>query len=121
MLFRSYLFSIALEKKLFVKEGGRYRPTFYGVSHEAFVTLNEIAVEFGRQAEDIFLRVKEIVWEHYAISVPRELAWQMGNLLSNHFYSLITCTYYEAVAGGKLSLPKEESKLWISLLVSENG
>lgn len=116
-----YLFSIALEKKLFVKEGDSYRPAFYGVSHEAFVTLNEIAVEFGRQAEDIFLRVKEIVWEHYAISVPRELAWQMGNLLSNHFYSLITCTYYEAVAGGKLSFLNEESKLWISLLVSENG
>ena len=114
-----YLFSIALEKKLFVKENDGYRPTFYGVSREAFITLNELAVEFGRQGEDIFLRVKQIVWEPYAPSVPKHLEGQMGNLLSNHFYSLITCTYHEAVAAGVLTPPTDNEKLWISLIVSE--
>lgn len=116
-----YLFSIALEKKLFVKEDNGYRPTFYGVGREAFVKLNELAVEFGREAEDLFLCVKDVVWKHYAPSVPKDLAWQMGNLLSNHFYSLITCTCHEGVASGVLTSPTDEGKLWISLIVSENA
>ncbi|MBO5110914.1 MAG: RNA polymerase sigma factor [Clostridia bacterium] len=114
-----YLFSIALEKKLFIKTADGYRPTFHTVGREAFATLNDLAVEFGRQVEDIFLRVKQLVWAHCAPFVPKHLEGQMGNLLSNHFYSLIPCSYAEAVDTGDLTPPEGEGRLWISLLVSE--
>ena len=116
-----YLFSLLLEKNLFLREEGGYRPTFFFTRREGLDTLYRLAAEFSARVEDLFLRAKDVVWGHYAPHVPEGLEWQMGNLLSNHFYSLITCSYREAIDEGILTPPTGEGKRWVSLCVSEAG
>lgn len=114
-----YLFSVLLEKKLFVKEESGYRPTFCFIPRSGLDALYCMASELSERMETLFLRAKDIVWAHFAPYVPRGLESQMGNLLSNYFYSLITCTYAEAIANGTLTPPADDTAPWISMFVSE--
>lgn len=116
---QKYLFSIALEKKLFCKDGETFRPNYYYVGREGRETLERIAEDFYREAEPFMRRLYDLVLQEYAAGVPEHLRWQMGNFLSNHLTMLVTCSLYEAKKEGVLSEPDENNAYWLSLFASE--
>lgn len=116
---QKYLFSIALEKKLFVKADGGFRANYYYVNRSERQGIERLADTFYATAAPFFQTAYDLVLEEYADSVPKHLRWQMGNFLSNHLNMFVTCSLYEAVNRGILSAPDENNKAWLSLFASE--
>lgn len=116
---QKYLFSIALEQKLFVEEGDTFRPNYYCVSREGSDILEKIANEFYGEAEPVMEQLYDLILQEYAAGIPEHLHWQMGNFLSNPLTMLVTCSLYEAKKAGVLSEPEEGNAYWLSLFTSE--
>lgn len=114
-----YLFSIAIEKKLFIKEGNTFKQNYYFVDRNGCVKLEELAYELYPQVYEIFFKAYRFILDEYKATVPKHLHWQMGNFLSNHLNNFVTCSLYEGVKNGSLSAPDENNKEWLSLFTAE--
>ena len=116
---QKYLFSIALEKKLFIKDGGSFRQNYYYIARDGLEELERLAYEFYPVALRFFDTVYKQVLDEYQSTIPKHLHWQMGNFLSNYLGNFVTCSLYEGVKNGILSEPDENNKEWLSLIASE--
>ena len=116
---QKYLFSIALERKLFINENGTFKPTYYYINGKERKELEKMAQEFSGSVVSIVEGAYKIVLEEYEKTVPKHLHWQMGNFLSNNLYSFVTCSLFEAEKNKILSTPDENNKYWLSLFASE--
>lgn len=116
---QKYLFSIALEKKLFVKTDSGFKQNYYYVESSERREIEKFAREFYNTVSKLIERAWNIVLDEYASSVPKHLHWQMGNFLANNLNHLVTCSLHCAYKNGKLSEPDDNNKEWLSLFVSE--
>lgn len=116
---QKYLFSIALEKKLFVKTDTGFKQNYYYIDYAERIELEKIAREFYNEVSPLIERAYKIVLNEYAETVPKHLHWQMGNFLSNNLNCFVTCSLNDARNNGKLSDPDENNKEWLSLFASE--
>lgn len=116
---QKYLFSIALEKKLFFKDGDSFKQNYYFIRHSEMEQLEQLAYEFYPIAQKYFNKAYDLVLYEYKATVPKHLHWQMGNFLSNNLRYFVTCSLYEGVKNGVLSTPDENNKDWLSLFASE--
>ena len=116
---QKYLFSIALEKKLFLKNNGDFQPNYYYVNRSERQSIEKLAYTFYDTAAPFFKAAYDVVLAEYAHTVPKHLHRQMGNFLSNYLNMFVTCSLYEAVNRGILSKPDENNKAWLSLFASE--
>ena len=114
-----YLFSIALEKKLFVKTACGFRQNYYYVDRAERTAIDGLAREFYHSVSSLIEQAWGIVLEEYLPSVPKHLHWQMGNFLSNQLNHFVTCTLQIADREGALSKPDETNREWLSLFASE--
>ena len=115
---QKYLFSIALEKKLFIKDGDSFKQNYYFIRHNELEQLEQLAYEFYPIAREFFDKSYSLVLDEFEATVPKHLHWQMGNFLSNHLGNFVTCSLYEGMKNGALSIPNE-NKDWLSLFASE--
>ena len=116
---QKYRLSIALEKKLFIKDGDSFRQNYYFVEHKELERLQQLAYEFYPTVQKYFDRAYRLVLDEYKSTIPKHLHWQMGNFLSNHLGNFVTCSLYEGMKNGVLSVPDENNKDWLSLFASE--
>lgn len=116
---QKYLFSIALQKKLFIKDGDAFKQNYYFVERNGWEKLEELAYELYPQVDKYFNTAYQLVLDEYEATVPKHLHWQMGNFLSNHLGNFVTCSLNEGVKNGVLSMPDENNKDWLSLFASE--
>ncbi|MBQ8392270.1 MAG: RNA polymerase sigma factor [Clostridia bacterium] len=114
-----YLFSIAIEKQLFVNENGVFKQNYYYVNKAERREIEKMAQEFAKSVQDITDGAYQLVLKEYESTVPKHLHWQMGNFLSNALTILVTCSLYEAEKEGILSVPTDKNKYWLSLFASE--
>jgi len=114
-----YLFSIAIEKKLFIKENGVFKPNYYYVNDKERREIEKMAQEFAESVQDITRGAYDIILEEYEKTVPKHLRRQMGNFLSNALTIFVTCSLYEAERDGILSVPTENNRYWLSLIATE--
>ncbi len=116
---QKYLFSVAMEKGLFVKKDGVFVPNYFFIDRQGRRMVEKLSLEFYDTALPFF----EIAWKQvlneYEATVPKHLHSQMANFLSNHLSSFITCSLYEAFNNGDLSDENDKAKPWISLFASE--
>jgi RNA polymerase sigma factor, sigma-70 family len=116
-----YLFSIAIEKKLFIKTGDNfYNQNYYYIGESEFEQIRELAYGFYDTATNYFSKAFDIVLRVYKEDIPKHLQWQMSNFLSNHLNGFITCSLYEAVNKNLLSTPDVNNKKWLSLFAVGN-
>lgn len=108
---QKYLFSIALEKKLFLREGERFRQNYYFLAREEVQQLHHIAMEFYPAVMEFLQTAYKIILEEYEMSIPKCLRWQMGNFLSNNLGVFVTGSLYEGMRRYILSVP-DEKKDW---------
>jgi len=82
---QKYLFSIALQKKLFLKDGDTFKHNYYFIERDGLEKLSELAVnKLYPKVKKLFNTAYQIVLDEYKETVPKHLHWQMGNFLSNH-------------------------------------
>lgn len=116
---QKYIFSIALEKKLFIRTDKGFKQNFYYVAKNEYAELQEMACAFYKDVLPLLEKAYGIILQERGKNVPEHLRWQMGNFLSNNLTSFVPFSLYKAVKQGKLSLPDENNKTWLSLFVSE--
>lgn len=116
---QKYLFSIALEKKLFLREGESFRQNYYFAAREEMEQLYQKAMEFYPTAAEFFHTAYKIILEEYEASIPKHLRWQMNNFLSNNLGVFVTGSLYEGMQKHMLSVPDENNRDWLSLFASE--
>jgi len=116
---QKFLFSIALEKNLFMKTANGFQQNYYFVAGNEMKSLENIADGFYEVAKKYFKIAYDIIVNEYAGNVPKHIQWQMGNFLSNYLSNFVTCSLYEAVNEGILSKPEEQDKAWLSLFAGE--
>lgn len=116
---QKYLFSIALEKKLFLREGEGFRQNYYFTAREEMEQLWQIAMEFYPTAVEFLQKAYEMILVEHGASIPKHLRWQMSNFLSNHLGIFVTASLYEGVQKHMLSIPDENNREWLSLFASE--
>lgn len=116
---QKYLFSIAVEKKLFIKEGESFRQNYYFVKRYIWEQIEILSYELYPNVKNYFDKAYSLVLNDYRRFVPNHLHWQMGNFLSNYLGNFITCSLYEGVKNEILSMPDENNKSWLSLFASE--
>lgn len=117
---QKYLFSIALENRLFLKTEDGFRPNYYYVPSRERHEIEKMAHEFYREAEACFTAAYELARKEYLSTIPKHLHWQMGNFLSNILNQFVTCSLHNAMEAGMLSRPDEDNKTWLSLFASES-
>jgi RNA polymerase sigma factor (sigma-70 family) len=115
---RKYLFSTALEKRLFVREDGGFRQNYYYAAAAEYRELERLALGFYPEAAQYFQTAWERILRAYEADVPKRLRWQMGNFLSNNLNAFVTNALYDAMARGALSAPGE-GREWLSLFATE--
>lgn len=115
---QKYLFGVALEKRLFIREGDAFRQNYYFVGGEERLRLYELAGEFYPAASDYLQKAYGIILEEHGAGVPKPLRWQMGNFLSNFLGIFVTGSLYEGMGRHALSEPDENNREWLSLFAS---
>lgn len=116
---QKYLFSIALEKKLFLREGEGFRQNYFFLAREEMGQLYRTAMEFYPTAMKFLQKAYGMILAEYESSIPNRLRWQMGNFLSNNLGVFVTASLYEGVRKQMLSVPDENNREWLSLFASE--
>lgn len=116
---QKYLFSIALEKKLFLKTESGFKQNYYYVNHAERAAIEKLAHEFYEEVSPLIEKGYNLILEEYAKSIPQHLHWQMGNFLANNLNHFVTCSLNEAWKNNILSIPNETDKEWLSLFASE--
>lgn len=116
---QKYLFSIALEKKLFVKTKDSFKLNYYFIYQKERHIIEELSHTFYNTAKEYYKTAYNLILKEYMCGVPKHLQWQMGNFLSNHLNKFVTCSLYEGMNNKLLSKPDEFNKEWLSLFASE--
>lgn len=116
---QKFLFSKALENKLFIKNGDGFRQNYYFIEKQERKQLEQLAYAFYPQANRYFDKAYRQIFNAYKTMVPKRLHWQMGNILSNFLGHFITCSLYEGIRNHILSEPDEANREWLSLFASE--
>ena len=116
---QKFLFSIAVEKNLFVKTETGFVQNYCFIPSEQMQIIQKIADKFYGKAKTYFKKAYDVVFVEYEKEVPKHLRWQMGNFLSNHLNVFVTCSLYMAKQNGLLSTPKDRDKSWLSLFATE--
>jgi len=116
---QKYLFSIAIEKKLFINTEHGFRQNYYFVNRAEHVELKQMSHELYNEVSELIEKAYKLVLDEYLKIVPKHLYWQMGNFLSNYLNHFVTCSLYEADKNGLLSVPNDNNKVWLSLFASE--
>lgn len=109
------MFSIAVEKGLFIKTEQGFKQNYYAVDRKTMESLGKIAAGFYETAVSYFRRGYQSILEMYRSYIPEHLKWQMGNFLSNHLGNFTTCSLFEGMNSGVLSPPDDENRTWLSL------
>lgn len=117
---QKYLFSIAVEKKLFLRcEDETFRPNYYYCAYDRLCELESIANEVYAQFKHYFDTAYTIIKNTLVPDVPKHLLKQAANRLSNSLHIFITRSLYEAEQQGLLSTPDENNRDWLSLFATE--
>lgn len=116
---QKYLFSIAVEKKLFIKKDAGFQQNYYFVERSIWEKIQHISYELYDKVKIYFDKAYAQILDEYERTVPKHLYWQMGNFLSNHLAGFVTCSLFEGMKNGILSEPDGDNKAWLSLFVSE--
>lgn len=116
---QKYLFSVAIETGLFVKDADAFVPNYFFIDREGRRMVEKIALDFYDTALPFFETAWKQVLAEYEVTVPMHLHNQMANFLSNHLSSFVTCSLYEALNNGNISAENGKAKPWISLFASE--
>lgn len=116
---QKFLFSKALENKLFIKNGDGFRQNYYFIEKQERKQLEQLAYAFYPQANRYFDKAYRQIFNAYKTMVPKRLHWQMGNFLSNFLGHFITCSLYEGIRNHIPSEPDEANREWLSLFASE--
>ncbi|MGM9637555.1 MAG: RNA polymerase sigma factor [Eubacteriales bacterium] len=116
---QEYLFSIALEKKLFLKTSEGFRQNYYYAGRDEWIGIEKMAHEFYPEVSGLIGTAYDLALKEYQSGVPKHLRWQMGNFLSNYLNLFVPFSLYEAVGRGMLSNPCIEGREWLSLFASE--
>ena len=111
-----YLFSIAIEKKLFIKTGDSYyNQNYYYIRKSEYDQIRELAYGFYDTAANHFSRAYDIILEIHKDYIPKHLHGQRGNFLSGYLNTFVTCSLYDAVNKNLLSEVNENNREWLSL------
>ena len=113
------LFSHAIENSLFIKTDSGFKPNYCFIGKEQMKFIQALCDNFYAVASGYFKRAYDIITDEFVKIVPKNLHWQMGNLLSNYLNPFVTCSLYEAYNKGILSQPDENNKAWLSLFATE--
>lgn len=116
---QKYLFSIAVENGLFVKKDGEFMPNYFFIGSGGRRMVKNLALEFYDTALPFFETAWKQVLDEYEETVPKHLRSQMANFLSNHLSNFVTCSLYEALNNGDISVGDDKARPWISLFASE--
>ena len=116
---QKYLFSIAVSKKLFIKDAAEFRQNYYFTDRLSLEKIKRLSYELYGKVKNYFVRAYQLILGEYESTVPKHLHEQMGNFLSNHLGFFVTCSLYEGIKRGVLSKPDENNREWLSLFVSE--
>ncbi len=117
---QKYLFSVALEKHLFDRTAdGGYVCNYYFVPAPAREVLEGMVSELYPLVKPYYRAAYDMVLESYRRQVPAHLHGQMGNFLSNFINYFIPCALAAAFGAGKLSEPRGDGRVWLSLFASE--
>lgn len=116
---QKYIFSTALEKKLFINTSDGFKLNYYFVPRYEYKEIENLAYSFYDEAKVEFAKAYNLVLDEYLPKIPKHLHWQMGNFLSNNLNCFVTCSLYDAVNDDKLSIPDSNNKEWLSLFASE--
>ena len=116
---QKYLFSIAVSKKLFIKDAAEFRQNYYFTDRLSLEKIKRLSYELYGKVKKYFVRAYQLILGEYESTVPKHLHEQMGNFLSNHLGIFVTCSLYEGIKRGVLSKPDENNREWLSLFVSE--
>ncbi|MCM1027773.1 MAG: sigma-70 family RNA polymerase sigma factor [Roseburia sp.] len=116
-----YLFSIALERKLFVETADGFSQNFFYVAGEEHDAIERMAQDFYEETAEFYEKAYDIILRQYVKSIPPHLYWQMGCILSFKLNYLITCSLDEGLKRGSLCEPDENTGKWLSLYVNGNG
>lgn len=120
-----YLFSIALEKNLFIKDGESFRPNYYFVERKVWEQLEKLSLDFYPAGEKYFNKAYNLILNEFGRTIPKHLHWQMGNFLSVYLGHFVTCSLYEGTRQGTVLCPDSQSpsarknNSWLSLFASE--
>ena len=109
--------SEGIRQNLLCKSGDVVKANYYYVEEAEAEQLVELAAEFCKMVEPIFLNAWNLVVAEYEKTVPKHLHWQMGNFLSNALNSFVTCSLYEGLKNKTLSDPNVEGREWLSMFV----
>ncbi len=115
-----YLFSLAVENKLWLRQGERsdFALNFYFIDFAADTELAGIFKEFYPTLEPLISEAWNGIRKRHEAGIPSDLQWQMGNLLSNGLNSLVPMCLYDAYHEGRLSEPDDNNRTWLSLFVT---
>lgn len=113
------LFSIAIEKNLFIRTETGFIQNYCFIPSEQMHRIQRITDEFYDRAKVYFKKAYDAVLAEYEKEIPKHLHWQMGNFLSNHLNIFVTCSLYMAKQNGILSTPRDSDKAWLSLFATE--
>lgn len=116
---QKYLFSVAIETGLFVKNADAFVPNYFFIDRKGRCIVEKIAFDFYDTALPFFETAWKQVLAEYEPTVPKHLHNQMANFLSNYLTSFVTCSLYEALNHGTISAESGQAKPWISLFASE--
>jgi len=113
------LFSHAIENKLFIKTNDGFKLNYCFIGNEQMQFIQSLCGDFYEKAGGYFKKAWDVITDEFEKIVPKNLHWQMGNLLSNYLNPFVTCSLYEAYNKGLLSQPDENNKAWLSLFATE--
>ena len=116
---KKLLFSNAIENKLFIKTDDGFKLNYCFIGKEQMKFVKSLCDGFYENASVYFKKAWNIIIGEFEKIVPKNLHWQMGNILSNYLNPFVTCSLYEAYNKGILSQPDENTKTWLSLFATE--
>ncbi len=116
---QKYLLSIAIDKKLLMKDGDILRPNYYSCRYDRLVRLAELTNEVYPQFKPYLDTAYKIITGTLVPDVPKHLLPQAANRLSNYLHIFVTRSLYDAVERGLLSVPTEDNRPWLSLYAAE--
>lgn len=108
------IFTEAIEKNLFIKDGDTYRQNYFFIHEKQYKKLLEMSDEFYQSVIHLYRNAYKNILAKYESDVPKHLHWQMVNLLTNNMV-FIPCTLYNANEKGLLSSKDAIGNEWLCM------
>jgi RNA polymerase sigma factor, sigma-70 family len=113
------LFSHAVESGLYLKTNDGFKLNYCYIGEAQMKQIKSICDGFYSEASEHFRTAHALITDEYKKQIPKQVQWQMGNLLSNQLGVFVNGTLHEAYKANKLSRPDEQNKTWLSLFATE--